>query len=280
MRGYLAPVAGDAEVPVESVTEVYRDPGETQRVLADTEDGTVPLGVRDATVSRRKNDQAPVVFVPRSECIEVHNKNNSNGVTIDPNGAGKELSEGQSRRVRDSTTVQIGYQTTLELAVKQDAQFGTVEGDVVMGSQTNVEDAVVGPNASIESGDGNGGTTTVDDSVVGPDADVGGGGSTEVSDSVVSPRSNVGGSQGRRGSDGTGMGGGPGNGTKKFCEDHQRTYTGERCPACVAESESEPDGQVPNVPKQDSDQETKYCIHCGEAIPAVAKVCPQCGENQ
>ena len=167
MRGYLSPVGRDSEIPVEGVTEVYRDPGDTQDVLVEFDGRTVPLGVADPTVSRKKGEEAPVRLVPQSEAIELQNRGNTNGIAVNPSGRDVEIEEGYSRRIQDTTVFQIGYQTRLKLTVEREERFGHVEGDVMFGG-TKVDDSVVGPDADVGGGD-----TTVTDSVVGPRASVG-----------------------------------------------------------------------------------------------------------
>mgnify|MGYP000580873146 CR=1 FL=1 len=264
MRGYLSPVGRDSEIPVEGVTEVYRDPGDTQDVLVEFDGRTVPLGVADPTVSRKKGEEAPVRLVPQSEAIELQNRGNTNGIAVNPSGRDVEIEEGYSRRIQDTTVFQIGYQTRLKLTVEREERFGHVEGDVMFGG-TKVDDSVVGPDAQIGAGGDDGDETTkVDDSVVGPDADVGGG-DTTVTDSVVGPRASV-------GSDDE-------TDTESFCSTHQRTYTGQECPACArAGSASGP----PRTRKARANGggTSKYCISCGATIPTSAAVCSDCGADQ
>jgi len=264
MRGYLSPVGRDSEIPVEGVTEVYRDPGDSQDVLVEFDGQTVSLGVADPTVSRKKGDEAPVRIVPQSEALELQNRGNTNGVSVDPSGRDVEIEEGYARRIQDTTVFQIGYQTRLELKVEREERFGHVEGDVVLGG-TKVEDAVVGPEAQIgNDGDGNG-ATKVDDSVVGPDADVGGG-DTTVTDSVVGPRASVGGERDE-------------TDTESFCSTHKRTYTGQECPACAKEASASGSPRTNDARANGGDQ-TKYCISCGTTISARAAVCSDCGAEQ
>jgi hypothetical protein len=265
MRGYLSPVGRDSEIPVEAVTEVYRDPGDSQQVLVEFDEQTVSLGVADPTVSRKKGGQAPVRLVPQSEAIELQNRGNTNGVSVNPSGRDAEIEEGYARRLQDTTVFQIGYQTRLELKVEREERFGHVEGDVMLGG-TKVEDAVVGPEAQIGAGDGGGDATTkVDDSVVGPDADVGGG-DTTVTDSVVGSRASVGGE-------------GDETDTESFCSTHQLTYRTPECPKCEVEQRVDSDTTSDRA-NQSTRRESKFCIYCGASIPAEAGVCSDCGEDQ
>ncbi|WP_436907782.1 hypothetical protein [Halosimplex marinum] len=255
---------------MESVTEVYRDSGDTQEVVVKYDGRTVSLGVSDPTVSRKKGGEAPVLLVPQSEAIEIQNRGNSNGISVDPGGQDSEIEEGYARRIQDTTVFQIGYQTRLKLTVEREERFGHVEGDVMFGG-TKVDDAVVGPDARIgsDSGGDGGGVTNVDDSVVGPDANVG---EADVTDSVVGPRASVG--EGSR------------TDTASFCSTHQRTYSGEKCPECVngGEANGPTDSSASGGPSTGSptggDSETKFCIYCGTSIPGAAQVCSSCGKSQ
>jgi hypothetical protein len=257
MRGYLSLAGRSVEIPVESTTEVYRDPDDSQEILVETGDDVRSLGISDPTVSRKKDESAPVQFVPQSEAIEIQNRGNSNGVTLDPNGKDVEIGDGYSRRVQHATAVQIGYHTTLELTVEREARYDIrgVEGDVVTGQQTKVDDSVVGPDANV------------------------GGGSTEVTDSVVGPRADVGGNS----EDGTKQ---ESTDTQGYCQTHQISYTGDHCPKCTG---TEPSKSAERTGARQADTErashtdsgeTKFCIYCGESIPAVASVCPDCGKHQ
>jgi|GEM_PF-6350262 len=268
MRGYLSPVGQDSEIPVEDVTEVYRDPGDTQDVLVEFDGRTVSLGVADPTVSRKKDGQAPVRIVPQSEALELQNRGNTNGIAVNPSGRDVEIEEGYSRRIQDTTVFQIGYQTRLKLTVEREERFGHVEGDVMLGG-TKVNDAVVGPEAQIgagaDSGGDGAGATKIDDSVVGPDADVGGG-DTTVTDSVVGSRASVGGD-------------GEETDTESFCSTHQLTYRTPECPKCEVEQKVKSDA-APNREARSTRRESKFCIYCGASIPTEAGVCSDCGEDQ
>lgn len=249
MKGYVSVSGSDGgELPVGSGIAVYRDPGETQQVLAATQHGEVRLGVTDVTVSRKSDGEPPIVIDRHSAALEVRNNGNSNALVVSMGGREFELEEGQAKRIKRDAEIAIGYQTTLLLEVEREARKevnvgGDVSGDVVMGDNvdrsTSVVDSVV--NRSDIGGDG-GGTKG------------GGGGGAEVEDSVVN-RSNVGG-------DATAdrttpsAGGEPGD---------------ER-------ANPDPEPETGTDPPTDR-SETKYCLYCGEEIPTVADVCPGCGES-
>lgn len=243
MRGYLAVTGTDmGALLVESRIGIYRNPEGSHAVCARTDGKEHDLGVSDATVSRLQNDTPPVVIEPKQSSIEIHNKQNTNGVTVVCDGERTELEEGITTRVTDTAVITIGYQTKLRLTVEREAKTeinvgGDVTGEVVAGDKRSVDER-----------------TQVVDSVVNR-SDIGGESRAEVEDSVVN-RSRVGESSQQDSADNSD--------TQKHCETHDRMYTREACPECEAEASS---------------GETKFCIFCGIKIPAVAAVCPECGEQ-
>lgn len=241
MKGYLSAENGSSgRVPVETRTEIYRDPEDGQEIVVETDDRTIPVGVADVTVSRKKNGTVPVVVEPEPECIEVRNEGNANGIHVKTDGDQQEIQEGFSARVRRDAVVQIGYQTEFRLTVEREAREEYVidgnvdaDGDVVMGDQRHVDER-----------------TTVED-VVAKELEVNGDGATEVEDAVANDAT-VGVEE-----DDT-----P---TQNVCDEHG-TYMGPVCPECASTDVTD-------------ESETKYCIHCGESIPAPARACPECGNE-
>lgn len=261
MRAYLTVPDTDAgQLVVDSRVELYRDPERSHSVCARREGETHELGVSDGTVSRRKDGTPPVVIEPRESHIEVHNRRNSNGVTVECDDGRTELPKGRTETVSETAWIELGYRTRLVMRVKKEARInveGPVSGDVVAGDQTNIDertqvvDSVV--NRSEIDGDGNG---TVEDSVVNR-SQVGGDGSGTVEDSVVN-RSKVGGVDRRLDE----------SDTKNHCERHDRMYASDVCPECEAEQHS-----------GDEPAETKFCLYCGTEILVVTAVCPDCGNE-
>jgi hypothetical protein len=262
MRGYISVDRSDqGQVPVDSRTEIYRDPGDSESILAEWDGKTVPLGISDVTVSRKKGEQAPLVIAPRSEFIEIHNNGNSNGVTVVSEGDERDVGEGRVETVRRDAEITIGYQTELQLTIEREAKVeqnvvNKGRGDVVMGD-------------SIDNS-----TSMGDDNVINR-SDIGGPDGAEVGSDNVVNRSEIGGTEPERTqADGTGADSksttgaetqfcigcgseiathvqycpscgkeletndpaaneGSATDTQQFCERHQRTYTGERCPDCL-----------------------------------------------
>ena len=137
MRGYLSVSSIDSgRIPIDSWTAIYRDPDETQQIIVETENRTQEIGIADATVSRKKGSDIPIVIKPREERIEIHNNCNSNGVTVVSEGEEHEIPEGYIETVSSDAEITIGYHTELQLTTKRDAKKQVInqgDGQVVMG---------------------------------------------------------------------------------------------------------------------------------------------------
>ncbi|UTF54828.1 zinc ribbon domain-containing protein [Natronosalvus rutilus] len=259
MKGQLSVVdQRGGKLAVDFSTEIYRDSGETQQILAETPDRVVSLGIEDATVSRKKQGVAPLVLTPEADHISVTNNGNANGVTVvDANGT-SDIADGHMATLRSDATLEIGFRTTLRLEVERTAgPEVTVEGDV---------------SGNVVLGDHVDRSTTVGDDNVLNRTDVGGDGAAEVGDDNVFSRSSIDTAE-----------------TTSFCNEHNRPYD-EVCPSCTQEAPAtqtnvESQRHQTNTRERTSGTraesgETKYCMHCGESIPDVAAVCPECGESQ
>jgi hypothetical protein len=332
MWGYLSLAGADdpKEIPVEEPVGLYRIEDRDQQVFAEVDGDPIPLGVSDPTVSRKK-DGAPVVVDPREEFVVVRNAGNHNTVRIDEKATGgvdAEIDEGGVARLRRDATIEIGYQTTLELVVER-SRTQVIKGEkVVMGDEidnsTRVDDSVVN-RSNIGGGDpgtpaGAGGGTTVEDSMVnrsnvgsgdssGSSADAGGADSADAGSPVGNGGAGeaAGGGSGLESADGD-----PESETRNYCETHEIAYSDQECPRCAgtgrgatvgrdgADSGSNggrpagggsADGGTTSGGSADggptgggssggADLETKYCIFCGEKIPAAAVHCRHCGREQ
>lgn len=243
VRGHLSVVGGEGEpISVDERLAIYRDPGDTHEILARKSDRKLSLGVSDVTVSRPENGQPPVVLEPQQSCIEIHNRHNSNDITVVCENERRTVTSGRATRIDDSAKIKLGYQTRFHLAVSRKAQTeinvqGSVTGDVVAGDQTNIDRS-----------------TTVDDSVVNR-SDIGGDGETSVEDSAVN-RSDVGSEEDDE------------SDTKNRCSTHNRLYEGPVCPECAA-----------SATEETGTPQTEYCISCGAEVPTAVSFCPQCGTD-
>jgi hypothetical protein len=263
MRGYLSADSVDGgDVPVRSRTAVYRDPDRGQEIVAETDDGVVPLGVADVTVSRRGDSGAPVVIVPREERIEIRNNGNANGVTVVSAGERTEVSAGRVESVTTDAAVSIGYRTELQLQIERDARLEQNvvhrgEGDVVMGDLTDRSTTVGDDNVMNRTDVGEAGQADGPDRADGATASAG-------TDGGRATGEGGGGRESESGDEGGGPAGGhcpdcgaetrpsdaycsgcgrklaPDEGdTQQFCQRHERTYSGDVCPECARERTAE-----------------------------------------
>lgn len=252
MRGYLSAANGEKDgrrIPLDSPTELYREPEEHNRVVAESEGRVRPLGVADATVSRKKDGRAPVRLTPRSEFVEIRNDGNTNGVTVSTGGDEFEVEEGFVETVARDATISLGYRTTLRLTVEREASVEQNvvhrgDGDVVVGDQKNVDRSTtvgddnvinrssIGESSSAEDGGGGSGSAPAsgrDSRGAGPDT---------AADPAPGPRGTSSLTYctdcGTKLVDGTcpECAAGGTTDTKQFCERHERTYTGDACPEC------------------------------------------------
>ena len=246
MRGYISVTNSEqGQIRIESRTGIYRDPNETERILAETEGNTIPLGIADVTVSRKKGGQAPVVITPQSEFIEIHNKGNSNGVTIVSKGDTLEVDEGRVETVTRDSEISIGYQTEFLLTVEREAKVeqnvvNKGSGDVVMGDSID-HSTTVGDDNVMNRSDLGGTESTAP---LSPDQPADGTGSASASTGDAETQFCIGcGSEiathaafcpncgQKQATEETGAGN---SDTQNFCEKHQRTHSGSQCPECAS----------------------------------------------
>lgn len=130
MQGYIAPVTGTSDtvrrILLEEPIGIFRSDDE---VLAMTPHGEVDIGIRDMTVSRQSDGQPPVEFIPKSDAIEILNRSNSNTVTVDTGVLKHELEAGQTSRVKQDATVDVGYNTSLRVTVEREHTHKTLTKD-------------------------------------------------------------------------------------------------------------------------------------------------------
>lgn len=266
MRGYVSVDSAEkGQIPVESRTEIYRDPGDTERILAETDGERIPLGVADVTVSRKKGSTAPVVIEPRDGKIEVRNNGNSNGVTVVSQGIERDVPEGHVETLDSDATIAIGYQTELQLRAEREAKVEQNvvhrgQGDVVMGDSVDRSTTVGDDNVINRSDIGGDQPADVGDDNVINDSDVGGSGpsGTDSGSGGSQPAGPDSGSAGSNGDTqycincgtqvavtaafcpscgqnlGVESGAETGGDTQQFCQRHDLAYSGDVCPECAS----------------------------------------------
>lgn len=248
MRGYLSVIGADTgAISLDSRVEIYRDPDNSHTVIARTQEREYDLGINDVTVSRRKNETAPILIEPCQSRIEIHNKQNTNSITVVSEGERTELTQGLTETVRDTAKITVGYQTEFQLKVKEEVKTeinvdGDVDGDVVAGNQSKTDER-----------------TQIVDSVVNR-SNVGRDNAASVEDSIVN-RSNISGSSEQDSADGSD--------TQNHCEKHNILYEGDVCPKCLQEQS----------PQKKESAEAKFCMYCGATITKRVTACPDCGKD-
>lgn len=109
MRAYLSPVNGDADqirrVVVESAVRIYRSGYE---VVAEVDDQLIELGLSDVTVSGRKDGEAPVLFVPQGDGIDIRNVESRNPILVSTGIERYAIETGDHQTVVHDCTVTIG----------------------------------------------------------------------------------------------------------------------------------------------------------------------------
>lgn len=132
MEGYLTPVVeGDNtvnRVAVEEPVSIYRADDGTHRVLVETGGDQIGLDVRDVTVSRKKRG-APVEIIPERDAIAIHNRANSNPITIERTHREVSLAEGETDRISQDCILAVGYNTRLRLTVEDERAGRTLSVD-------------------------------------------------------------------------------------------------------------------------------------------------------
>jgi hypothetical protein len=123
MEAYLSPIGSDADdlrrIVIEDSIGVYRDGND---IVATVEGQSLDLGIRDPTVSRRKDGSSPVQFFLQNGQAVIKNAGNTNGVTIDTGIRTISVDSGATRSLVQDCTVEIGFNTKLQLSIeKEDA---------------------------------------------------------------------------------------------------------------------------------------------------------------
>lgn len=194
-----------------------------------------------------------------------------------------------------------------------------VMGDEVDNSTTVRDSVVnrsdIGDEGDSEPTPADGGATTVDDSVVNRSTVGTSGGGGTASGPPGNDGESAAGANGARATDADGAGGSgagqdstdadDGSATQSYCEVHELTYAGRECPECATDGPAGQDGRTvgrddrglggagDEDPAPDDagaarggdgggdsgEMATKYCLFCGEKIPAQALHCQYCGEQ-
>jgi len=119
----VKPAADDVKkIVLRDTLGVYR---EDYDIYADVDGDRVSLDVMDATVSRKRGGECPIVFELDQRGVLVQNRCNSNPVTVRTGLGSHELGQGHGERVSEACTVEIGLNTTLRISI-HDSETNTL----------------------------------------------------------------------------------------------------------------------------------------------------------
>lgn len=127
MRRYLTPKqeasTADAvqQVPIKETVGLYRRDDGSYSVVAETAEQVIDLDVRDAAVSRKHSNTAPVQLHPVQNGIRVSNRESTNPVTVRQPGSEVELTAGERLVVRDSCVIELGIATEIRATAERDS---------------------------------------------------------------------------------------------------------------------------------------------------------------
>jgi hypothetical protein len=142
MEAYVSAVRDDDGtvqfIDVDDGIGIYCDHDDDFSVWARTADGDVSLGFRDASVSRMREDGAPIRLNRSDGRLYVRNVDNNDDIYLEPvdlMGEKTALERGESERITDDTVVDLGWETTLLVTVEQAEanEVDSVQGDIPTG---------------------------------------------------------------------------------------------------------------------------------------------------
>lgn len=128
MRRYLTPKQDISkteivqQIPIRSPVGIYRRDDGSHRVVAETVDKVVDLGIRDAAVSRKQNKNVPVQAKPVQRGIELTNRDSTNPVTVRQPGQETTLERDDQLIVSDNCVIELGFSTEIRMTAEPDSQ--------------------------------------------------------------------------------------------------------------------------------------------------------------
>lgn len=126
MKSYLTPKRDAAHtetvrrIPINGPVSIYRRDDGSHSIMAETEDEVIELGVRDATVSRKKSELPPVELLPDARGVRIRNQNNKNPVRVKTNLGEQQLGEKESTVIDDDCIIELGFTTEIRATVERD----------------------------------------------------------------------------------------------------------------------------------------------------------------
>ena len=128
MRRYLTPKQDVSkteivkQIQIEDPVGLYRQDDGSHRVVAETVDEVVDLGIRDAAVSRKRDGKAPVRVKPVRRGIELINQDSTNPVTVRQPGQETTLNRDDQLTVTDNCIIELGFSTEIRMTAEPDSQ--------------------------------------------------------------------------------------------------------------------------------------------------------------
>lgn len=120
MNRYVLPTDADnRRVQISDPVGIYRVGDGSYTVVAETAEGLVDLGIKDATVSRKTGGQPPVELTPTSRGITVRNNASKNPVTLRTKLTEQQLSAGETATVVDDCRIEVGIGVELQATVEE-----------------------------------------------------------------------------------------------------------------------------------------------------------------
>ena len=128
MKRYLTPIQQAETTETiqrvsvdDSPVGIYRLDDGSHEVVADVDGRTQRLGVRDAGVSRKKSDVAPVELRPVSTGVQVENRNSKNPIIVKTPLTDHELAKGEDIKIADDCTINLGIGVQIRANVRADS---------------------------------------------------------------------------------------------------------------------------------------------------------------
>lgn len=137
MNRYLIPIQNAEKaksvqrIPIEETpVQIYRRDGDGYDIVAETEGRTIPLGVEDAGVSRKRDGDAPVQLVPTSEGIRVKNVSSTNPITIRDAHREITLDQSEGTTITDNCIVELGIGVEIRVNIRESVSGNGVSDGV------------------------------------------------------------------------------------------------------------------------------------------------------
>ncbi len=120
LNGYISIADEEKEevrlIEIKNEVGFYRD--ENKQVVVETKDEKHNLGVRDVSVSGRRDDGPPIAIRSNNGSLSIHNVDNKNPITVHRLQNETELSKSESIDITDDCLIKLGYAAEVLLTVE------------------------------------------------------------------------------------------------------------------------------------------------------------------